>query len=209
MAALSPPGEPMSSRRWLTIVGIGEDGRAGLSPAATAALDAAEVVYGGRRHFELAGPLTAERRSWPSPIHEAYPGILARRGQATCILATGDPFHYGIGAEIARLVPADEIAAFPQPSAFSLACARLVGLWRNAISSPCMDVPRSGSSRICGRARACSSSRGTRAPPLARRAPDRTRLRGKPHHGAGSDGRPARADPQRPRRGFRLGWIDP
>ncbi|MFC6788564.1 precorrin-6y C5,15-methyltransferase (decarboxylating) subunit CbiE [Methylobacterium komagatae] len=125
MAALSPPGEPMSSRRWLTIVGIGEDGRAGLSPTATAALDAAEVVYGGRRHFELAGPLTAETRSWPSPIHEAYPGILARRGQPTCILATGDPFHYGIGAEIARLVPADEIAAFPQPSAFSLACTRL------------------------------------------------------------------------------------
>jgi precorrin-6Y C5,15-methyltransferase (decarboxylating) len=124
MAALSLPDAPVSSR-WLTIVGIGEDGRAGLSPAAAAALDAAEVVYGGRRHFALAAPLAAEARPWPSPIHEAYPGILARRGRPTCILATGDPFHYGIGAEIARLVPAAEIAAFPQPSAFSLACARL------------------------------------------------------------------------------------
>jgi precorrin-6Y C5,15-methyltransferase (decarboxylating) len=124
MAALSPSGEPVSSR-WLTIVGIGEDGRAGLSPAASAALDAAEIVYGGRRHLDLAAPPTAETRIWPSPITAAYPGILARRGRPTCILATGDPFHYGIGAEIARLVPADEIAAFPQPSAFSLACARL------------------------------------------------------------------------------------
>lgn len=115
----------MSSRRWLTIVGIGEDGRAGLSPVAAAALDAAEIVYGGRRHLDLAVPLRAEARPWPSPIHDAYPEILARRGRPTCILATGDPFHYGIGAEIARLVPADEIAAFPQPSAFSLACARL------------------------------------------------------------------------------------
>ncbi|SFK53157.1 precorrin-6y C5,15-methyltransferase (decarboxylating) subunit CbiE [Methylorubrum salsuginis] len=110
---------------WLTIVGIGEDGRAGLSPAAAAALDAAEVVYGGRRHFALAAPLTAEERPWPSPIGQAYPGILARRGRPTCLIATGDPFHFGIGAEIARLVPAAEIRAFLQPSAFSLAAARL------------------------------------------------------------------------------------
>nr|USU30285.1 precorrin-6y C5,15-methyltransferase (decarboxylating) subunit CbiE [Methylobacterium sp. OTU13CASTA1] len=117
--------EPVSSRAWLTLVGIGEDGRAGLSPAAAAALDGADCVYGGRRHFDLAGPLAAEARIWPSPITDAYPGILARRGRPTCILATGDPFHYGIGAEIARLVQADEMRVFPQPSAFSLACARL------------------------------------------------------------------------------------
>ncbi|WP_267426021.1 precorrin-6y C5,15-methyltransferase (decarboxylating) subunit CbiE [Methylobacterium sp. GC_Met_2] len=122
-------GEALSSRPvascWLSIIGIGEDGRSGLAPAAAAALDAARVVYGGRRHFALAGPLAAETRPWPSPIHEAYPAILARRGEPTGILATGDPFHYGIGAEIARLIPPAEIRTFPQPSAFSLACARL------------------------------------------------------------------------------------
>ncbi|GJD35998.1 precorrin-6Y C5,15-methyltransferase (decarboxylating) [Methylobacterium aerolatum] len=122
---MSASDAPESSARWLTIVGIGEDGRTGLSPAAAAALDGAEVVYGGRRHLALAAPFAAEARPWPSPIHDAYPGILARRGRPTCLLATGDPFHYGIGAEIARLVPAAEIAAYPQPSAFSLACARL------------------------------------------------------------------------------------
>lgn len=110
---------------WLAIVGLGEDGRAGLSPAAAAALDTAQVVYGGRRHLALAAPLAAEERPWPSPITAAYPDILARRGRPTCLLATGDPFHFGIGAEIARLVPATEIRAFPQPSAFSLAAARL------------------------------------------------------------------------------------
>lgn len=110
---------------WLAIVGIGEDGREGLSPAARAAIDGARIVYGGRRHLALAGPLEGKARPWPSPISDAYPEILARRGSPTCLLATGDPFHYGIGAEIARLVPAAEIRAFPQPSAFSLACARL------------------------------------------------------------------------------------
>ncbi|MCC0804710.1 precorrin-6y C5,15-methyltransferase (decarboxylating) subunit CbiE [Methylobacterium sp. W2] len=117
---------PVSSTTpWLTIVGIGEDGRTGLSPAATAALDAAEVVYGGSRHFTLGAPLSAEARVWPRPISDAYPGLLARRGRPTCILATGDPFHYGIGAEIARLLPAAEMRVFPYPSAFSLAAARL------------------------------------------------------------------------------------
>ncbi|KQT61133.1 precorrin-6Y methyltransferase [Methylobacterium sp. Leaf456] len=116
--------EPGSSP-WLAIVGIGEDGRAGLSPASAAALDAAEVVYGGRRHLALAAPLTGEERPWPSPISDAYADILARRGRPTCLIATGDPFHFGIGAEIARLLPAAEIRAFPQPSAFSLAATRL------------------------------------------------------------------------------------
>jgi precorrin-6B C5,15-methyltransferase / cobalt-precorrin-6B C5,C15-methyltransferase len=40
-------------------------------------------------------------------------------------LATGDPFHYGVGAELARLVPAEEIVCYPLPSAFSLAAARV------------------------------------------------------------------------------------
>ena len=83
------------------------------------------MVYGGARHFALGAPLRGETRVWPRPISDAYPGLLARRGRPTCILATGDPFHFGIGAEIARLLPAAEMCVFPHPSAFSLAAARL------------------------------------------------------------------------------------
>ncbi|WP_246498437.1 precorrin-6y C5,15-methyltransferase (decarboxylating) subunit CbiE [Microvirga soli] len=115
----------MRKAPWLTIIGIGEDGRAGLSPAALAALDRAEFVIGGMRHLELAAPLSAQTQTWPSPFAEGYPMILARREQPTCVLATGDPFHYGVGAELAHLIPADEIVCHPQPSAFSLAAARL------------------------------------------------------------------------------------
>ncbi|WP_246718766.1 precorrin-6y C5,15-methyltransferase (decarboxylating) subunit CbiE [Microvirga terrestris] len=115
----------MTKAPWLTIIGIGEDGRVGLSPAAQAALDQAEFVIGGARHLELVAPLSAQAQTWPSPFAEGYPIILARRGQPTCVLATGDPFHYGVGAELARLVPADEIVCHPQPSAFSLAATRL------------------------------------------------------------------------------------
>lgn len=128
MADVSRMNDPLSSGeagRWLALVGIGEDGRAGLTPAATAALDAAELVVGGARHLALAGPPAAATLAWPSPIHAAFPEILARRGRPVCVLATGDPFHHGVGVQLARLVAPDEMRVFPQPSAFALACARL------------------------------------------------------------------------------------
>ncbi len=110
---------------WLSLVGIGEDGRAGLSRAAEAALDAAELVVGGARHLALTGPLHAETLAWPSPLTEAFPVILAHRGRRVCVLASGDPFHYGVGVQLAEIVPATEMLVFPLASSFSLACARL------------------------------------------------------------------------------------
>src|SRR5258705_3450530 len=44
-------------RRWLSIVGIGEDGVDGLAPVARGLIADAEVVFGGKRHPALAGTL--------------------------------------------------------------------------------------------------------------------------------------------------------
>ena len=112
-------------RPWLSILGIGEDGRQGLSNAALEVLDTAEFVVGGARHLRLVEPIAARRLAWPTPLSDAYAMIMERRGRPTCVLATGDPFHYGVGAELARLAPAEEIICYPLPSAFSLAAARL------------------------------------------------------------------------------------
>jgi len=112
--------------RWLSIVGIGEDGADGLSPAARAAVAAAEVVFGGRRHLALAGALIrGEARPWPSPFDAACAAVVALRGRRVCTLASGDPMLFGVGATLARHVPADEMHVLPAPSAFSLAAARL------------------------------------------------------------------------------------
>src|SRR5215208_2227924 len=119
MSAFSLKPDPQSRnpapiRPWLTILGLGEDGRAGLSRAALDALERAEFVIGGARHLALVGPLLAQTLAWPSPFADGYPTVLARRGRPTCVLATGDPFQYGVGAELARLVPPDEILCLPQ-----------------------------------------------------------------------------------------------
>jgi precorrin-6B C5,15-methyltransferase / cobalt-precorrin-6B C5,C15-methyltransferase len=110
---------------WLTLIGIGEDGIAGLTPAARKSLAQAHLVVGGARHLALAGPLSAETMTWPSPLADAIPEILARRGSPVCVLASGDPFFYGVGTLLGAHVGPQEMQCFPAPSAFSLAAARL------------------------------------------------------------------------------------
>src|SRR6516165_1845497 len=111
---------------WLSIVGIGEDGVAGLSERARELVSAAEIVFGGKRHLALAAPLIrGAARAWPSPFERAPAEVLAQRGRRVCVLASGDPFFHGVGSVLARHVDAGEMLVLPQPSAFSLAAARL------------------------------------------------------------------------------------
>ncbi len=118
--------ETAASRRWLSIVGIGEDGIGGLSPAASELVSGAEIVFGGKRHLALAAPLIrGAARPWPSPFERAVEEVLAHRGRRICVLASGDPYVYGVGSVMARHVDPQEILVVPVPSAFSLAAARL------------------------------------------------------------------------------------
>jgi precorrin-6Y C5,15-methyltransferase (decarboxylating) len=111
---------------WLTIIGIGEDGIDGLSEAARARLRDGELVVGGRRHLALAEPLIrGERLTWPTPLADAYPEILARRGRSVAVLASGDPLCHGVGTQLAALVAPEEMRCLPGLSAFALARARL------------------------------------------------------------------------------------
>ncbi len=114
------------SRPWLTIVGIGEDGISGLGDAAKQAIEAAEFVFGGARHLELARPLIAgEARRWPVPFDAAMSAVMALAGRKVCVLASGDPFFHGVGVTLARKIPLAEMRALPAPSAVSLAAARM------------------------------------------------------------------------------------
>lgn len=107
---------------WLTIIGIGEDGLAGLSEASRKALSSAETVFGGERHLALAD-VGSRGRPWPVPFDADI--VLSCRGRPTAVLASGDPFWYGAGASLAEKLYGDEWIAHPAPSTFSLAAARL------------------------------------------------------------------------------------
>ena len=107
---------------WLTIIGIGEDGLSGLSEASRKTLAEAEIVFGGLRHLVLAD-VGDRGRPWPVPFDAS--GVLAYRGRATVVLASGDPFWHGVGRLLAERLDRSEWVAHPAPSTFSLAASRL------------------------------------------------------------------------------------
>ena len=110
---------------WLTIVGLGEEGPDALAPAALALIEQAEVLVGGARHLAMIPDGAARRLTWRTPLVDTMADIRAESGRRVVVLATGDPFCFGIGTALRRAFPDEEIAAIPAPSAFSLARARL------------------------------------------------------------------------------------
>ncbi|MDH4981151.1 precorrin-6y C5,15-methyltransferase (decarboxylating) subunit CbiE [Hyphomicrobium sp. D-2] len=126
----SPPDAtlplPSPLAPWLSIIGLGEDGIDGLSPTARHLISDADIVFGGERHLKLAQPLIkGKSHPWPRPIEDAYPVIVKYRGRPVVVLASGDPFNFGIGKQLAAIVPTAEMICLPQPSAFSLAAGRM------------------------------------------------------------------------------------
>lgn len=109
---------------WLSILGLGEEGVAGLPPLSRGLIEGAEIVFGGKRHLELAASLIrGEARPWPSPFDVS--GVLAARGRRVAVLASGDPMLHGVGATLLRRMKPEEALVVPAPSAFSLAASRL------------------------------------------------------------------------------------
>ena len=115
----------MSEARWLTIIGLGEDGLEGLSPASLEALHAAEVIMGSERHLSLVSDSGVERIMWPVPFENGLPVLEGLRGRNVAVLASGDPFWFGAGSVIALRFGPGEWRAIPGASVFSLAAARL------------------------------------------------------------------------------------
>ncbi|MDG5493523.1 precorrin-6y C5,15-methyltransferase (decarboxylating) subunit CbiE [Niveispirillum sp. BGYR6] len=124
--AMENPADHAAPTPWLSIIGIGEDGPDGLGIAAREALAAAELVFGGKRHLSLAASLIqGQAHPWPSPFADGITALLAARGRVVVVLASGDPFLYGVGATLAPHLAAGEWIAYPAPSAPALAASRL------------------------------------------------------------------------------------
>ena len=120
-----------ASAPWLSIVGFGEDGLAGLGAAGLRAIAAAAVVFGAKRHLALLperldGQCEHQcREPWPQPFDVAFERVLALRGTPVCVLASGDPMWFGAGAKLAERLQPGEYRVLPAVSSASLAAARL------------------------------------------------------------------------------------
>ncbi|AZO46513.1 precorrin-6y C5,15-methyltransferase (decarboxylating) subunit CbiE [Mesorhizobium sp. M4A.F.Ca.ET.020.02.1.1] len=125
MPAKGPRGAKLTPK-WLTVVGIGEDGVAGLGDEAKQHLAQAEFIFGGKRHLALVAALArGEARQWPTPFDAEMRDVLALAGKNVCVLASGDPFFHGVGVTLARKVKPKQMRVLPAPSSLSLAASRL------------------------------------------------------------------------------------
>ncbi len=110
---------------WLTIVGLGEDGPDGLSPASLRALHEAEIIMGAARHVALLPDVSAQVITWPVPFSDGVPVLMSHKGKRVVALASGDPFWHGAGSVLVKDLTADEWRTLPAPGTMSLAAAAL------------------------------------------------------------------------------------
>ncbi|MHA1598626.1 MAG: precorrin-6y C5,15-methyltransferase (decarboxylating) subunit CbiE [Alphaproteobacteria bacterium] len=110
---------------WITVIGIGEDGLEGLSPAHRTLVETAEVLVGGDRHLAKVPDGGCERLGYDDGFAAMLDELETRRGRRVVVLASGDPMNYGVGGMLSRRFGVDDMVIHPAPGAFSLAAARM------------------------------------------------------------------------------------
>lgn len=118
----------------VTVVGIGDDGPAGLGERARAAIDDAELLVGGRRHLAFYAAHPAAKLTITDNVEEVASRLAAEPSRRRCVvLASGDPCFFGIGPLLAERLGRERVEIIPQASSVALAFARLGLSWQDAI----------------------------------------------------------------------------
>jgi precorrin-6Y C5,15-methyltransferase (decarboxylating) len=121
------------TRRAVSLVGIGDDGCAGLTSRAIGAVTRATVLVGGRRQLAFFPEHPGERIAIAgglAPVLDRVAELAEDRN--VCVLASGDPLFFGIGRLVIERLGAEHVEVIPQPSSFQLAFARAGLAWDDA-----------------------------------------------------------------------------
>jgi precorrin-6y C5,15-methyltransferase (decarboxylating) CbiE subunit len=132
----------MKSSEYCALIGILDDGWAGLSDTARQRLATAEVVIGAGRTLELVRPylsasvtlkdmdgLLGQVPGWISAARDA--------GQSVVALATGDPLCHGIASWLIGKLGRNGFEILPAVSTLQLAFARFKTPWQEIKISTC------------------------------------------------------------------------
>ena len=124
-----------------SLIGILDDGWAGLGDAARERLRRADVVVGAARTLALVSPYLP-----PAMLHD-MDGALGKvpewisaaqqGGQRIAVLATGDPLCHGIATWLSGKLGREAFEVLPAISTLQLACARFKLSWQDTVVASC------------------------------------------------------------------------
>ncbi|PZV06714.1 MAG: cobalamin biosynthesis bifunctional protein CbiET [Leptolyngbya sp.] len=119
----------------IQVVGIGLDGREGLSPRLLQLIDQAAVLVGSPRHLSYFPDAVAE--TWvlgdlKATLDRLRRWLAAAKPDIAVVLTSGDPLFFGLGRLLLDHLPAESLTFYPHLSAVQLAFSRLKLPWQGA-----------------------------------------------------------------------------
>ncbi|MEF2967353.1 precorrin-6y C5,15-methyltransferase (decarboxylating) subunit CbiE [Paenibacillus sp. M1] len=115
------------------IIGIGEDGAAGLTEESLKKISESEVLLGGERQLSFFPGYNGEKivlRDGLKPFADKLEEVWKER--RTAVLASGDPLFFGIAGYLTQRFGREHVEVIPHYSSVQLAFARLGDSWQDA-----------------------------------------------------------------------------
>jgi len=121
------------TRAKLVIVGIGDDGIAGLTEAARRIVAEADLLLGTPGMLRLVDALPAPKMAldpeMPAALRQVREALAARR---PVLVSGGDPLFYGVARYLCDRLGKDQFEVVPHVSSMQLAFARVKESWEDA-----------------------------------------------------------------------------
>ncbi|MHC5542758.1 precorrin-6y C5,15-methyltransferase (decarboxylating) subunit CbiE, partial [Singulisphaera rosea] len=115
------------------IVGIGDDGLAGMTESARRILNEADVILGAPATLRLLEGTSPEKipldPEMPSALKQVREALNARR---PVLVSGGDPLFYGVARYLCDRLGKDQFEVIPHVSSMQLAFARVKESWEDA-----------------------------------------------------------------------------
>ena len=123
----------MTAQKAVVVIGMGDDGCSSLSSRAASAVARAQVLVGGERHLAFFPQFVGERIVLKAGLDAALARVALLANEHTvCVLASGDPLFFGIGARVAKAVGGEHVEFLPTPTSVQWAFAHAGIAWDDA-----------------------------------------------------------------------------
>ncbi|UMY54521.1 MULTISPECIES: bifunctional cobalt-precorrin-7 (C(5))-methyltransferase/cobalt-precorrin-6B (C(15))-methyltransferase [Paenibacillus] len=131
--------------RVIRVIGIGENGAAGLSQETLEQIERADLLVGGERQLGFFKAAAGEKRTLKSGLSAVVEELgRLREDKDIVVLASGDPLFFGIAGYLSAKLGAEHLDIMPHLSSVQLAFARLGESWQDAVLESVHGRPMTG-----------------------------------------------------------------